>query len=108
MKRGKNIMTYEATSIKRFSVIFAIWCKNSWRIRFHVVVSPKGVIVFRLSKTIFMENGRIFMPEEIIHHLCVSLFIGVHSNDNEIDLTVRAYANATGTDTSNPTVNNEQ
>lgn len=94
---GRKILTYSATAIKRFSIIIAFWHKSAWRIRTRIVVSlTNGVIAFPLTKTLFMENGRIFAPNEYKSN--TALFIGLHSPADEIKLVLRVYANANGKD----------
>lgn len=94
-KNGKKIMTFSATSIKRFSIIIAFWHKNSWRMRTRLVASlTNGLIAFPLTKKIFMENGRISLPSEYVNN--TALFIGIHAPTDVINLCLRIYANANG------------
>lgn len=93
---GKKIMTFKATAIKRFSIILAFWHNRAWRIRSRIVVSlTNGVVAFPLTKMLFNENGRVFVPDE--YKLNTVLFMGMHTLTNEVNASLRIYANASGT-----------
>lgn len=93
---GDTVMTFEASSIKRFSIIFAVLYKNAWRLRLRLVVTlNNGVIGFPMTKTLFVQNDSIQFPEEFRPNTV--LMLGLHS-DNDIKLALRVFANANGAD----------
>lgn len=91
---GSTVMTFEATSIKRFSIIFAVFIRNSWRLRLRLVITLKtGIIGFPLTKILYVDNGRIEIPKE--YRTNTVLFFGIHATD-DIQLAVRVFANSSG------------
>lgn len=93
--RGRKVMTFEAASMKRFSIIFAFLHKHSRKLRLRMVISLKnGVVAFPLTKTLFLDKGNIDVPKE--YNANTALFIGLHTQSDDIQFTVRAYANAAG------------
>lgn len=94
-QNGQTVMTFESVSIKRFSVIFAFFLKKSWRLRLRLVVTLEhGIIAFPMTKTLFINNGKIEIPKEFEQN--TMLLLGVHSEANEIDMPLRVYANVNG------------
>lgn len=92
---GRTVMTFDAISLKRFAMIFAFWHKGSWRIRFRLVVTTNnGMIVFPLTKTVYMNNGQPQVPED--YKVNTTLFFALHSEADVNKIAMRIFANATG------------
>lgn len=95
-----TVMTYAAISIKRFSIIFAVFLRNSWRLRLRLVVTLKnGILGFPLTKILFVDNGRVEVPKEYQHNTV--LLLGIHSTD-DIELAIRVFANSNGLNITGP------
>lgn len=59
------MMSYDAVSIKRFSIVFGFYHKKAWRLRIRLVVTTSiGIILFPVTKTLFIENGKFQVPED--------------------------------------------
>lgn len=105
--RGKNLMTFEAAAMKRFCIIFAFWHKDSWRIRQRLVISlTNGLVCFPLTKTMFIENGLIKVPND--YKANTVLLLGIHTPNKELNMKVRVYANNTGKNICTPDFNGYQ
>lgn len=92
---GSTMMTCEASSIKRFSIVFAVFHRNAWRLRLRLIVTLKtGIIGFKLTKTLYVDNERVMIPPE--YQTNTVLIFGLHSRAENIAFDLRAYANSTG------------
>lgn len=92
---GRKIMTYKSTSMHRFSIVFAYFHKNAWRLRLRLVVTTNnGVKAFPMTKTLYLEDGRVEIPREFKTNSV--LFIGLHSDTENIETAVRVHANSSG------------
>lgn len=93
---GRKVMTLNAVSMKRFSILFCFCNKNKWRARFAIIFSTKnGVLGFKMTKKLFKaEDGQFYVPNS--WKASTVLCFGVHSSNNDIDMTLRINANDTG------------
>lgn len=92
---GKKVMSFDAVSLKRFSILFAFCVKNTWRIRLSLVFTTKqGVLGFRVTKALFTEeDGRLKVPKTWEGNTV--LFFGIQSENDDVDMTMRIHANKT-------------
>lgn len=98
---GNTVMTYEAVSIKPFSIVFGFYHKKAWRLRFCLVVSQSnGIILFPMTKTLFIDDEKIQVPAEMRGN--TALVFGFHSKADAINLAFRVFANNTGYVNENP------
>lgn len=90
-----NFLTVSASSFSRFSVLIAIFQKGYWRSRFRCVLTNKhGLIVFKMTSTLHMENGRFILPNALQSNtVCV---IGLKPKGNELSALVNVWANREG------------
>lgn len=90
----KLVITYSANAIHRFSVVLAYRMEGVWRLRFRVVTSKDGVLVFPLFST-FQHNANVYsVPPE--YDTNTVLILGVDANQNESKIMMRIYANENG------------
>lgn len=95
LQSGRTVMTLDAVSIKRIAIVFAFWHKHCWRVRFRLVVSTSnGMVAFPLTRTLFLDDGKIQMPTDFKHN--TALFLGLHSEADLNTLALRVFANANG------------
>lgn len=92
---NSNLLTFETSSIKRFSVIFAFFHKKAWRLRLRLVITTtNGIIAYPLTKTLFITDGKIELPNEFQAN--TALLIGIHTTADAANFALRVYANTTG------------
>lgn len=60
-------MSFDATSIKRFAIVFAVFIRNSWKLRLRLVITLKtGIVAFPLTKTLFVDDGCVEIPPLLV------------------------------------------
>lgn len=93
---GKTVMSFDTTTIKRFCILFAFRYRNSWRIRFALVITTKyGAMGFRITKTLRAdEHGRFCIPKSWEQNTV--LLFGIQPNNNDVHITMRIFANDNG------------
>lgn len=88
---GASLMTFGATSIKRFSIVFAMFYRNAWRIRLRLVVTQKnGIIGLPLTKIIYSDHGKIEIPME--YRKNTALMVRIFSKYQDISIDLRVFA----------------
>lgn len=93
--QGKSVITFDATLIKRFSIVVAYLLGGFWRLRYRLVVTLQdGVLCFPMRKTCDNQNGVYRIPIEF--DLNTALIIGIAPSDEKSALNLRIYANETG------------
>lgn len=90
---GLRCIFYDAISIKRFSIMFAVRNQSRWRFRFRAMLSATdGLLCFPMRKT-FYNNGHLLQfPEEF--SLNTVLIIGIDSPDEEINVNFKVLTNS--------------
>lgn len=65
---------------------------NSWRLRLRAVLTPNsGLLVFKITKTLPIENGHILIPPEF--RLNTIALFGMKPTDRNFYAEVRVHAN---------------
>lgn len=92
---GKKIVSFDATSVNRFGILFAFLHNGSWRVRLSLVFTTRnGVLGFKATKTLYKNNGRFEVPTTWAANTV--LFLGVRSVNNE-DVPRSHYGNVRST-----------
>lgn len=90
-----TMLCYKAVSIKRSSIVVGFWKNGAWRLRLRLVVSTKnGLMAFPLTKTLYLDNGKILIPTK--YKANTALFIGLHSEEEVNRIGLRIWANDFG------------
>lgn len=88
---GLRTIFYDAISIKRFSIMFAVRNKNRWRFRFRfrgLLSATDGFVLFPMRKT-FYNNGHLLQfPAEF--SLNTVLIIGIDSLDENFKVYTKS------------------
>lgn len=85
-----KVISYEAVSYNRFSLLIAIWSNGQWRLRFRVVpTTVHGVLIFKLSSKLQLQNGCIHMPDE----KNTVVIIGIKPETDEVKIDFQIHAN---------------
>lgn len=93
--KNKSVITFNSSSIKRFSVAVAYIVDGLWRLRYRIVVTLQdGILCFPLYSTIGNRNGVCRVPKEC--DLNTVLIIGIATEKEKSDVTLRIYANELG------------
>lgn len=93
--KGKLVIGFNATLLKRFSVAVAYFIDGLWRLRYRIVTTlQSGVLCFPLCKTLQNQNGVHRIPAE--YDANTALIIGIAPAGFESEVTLRGYANETG------------
>lgn len=92
---NRSVLTFDAVSIKRFSMVFGFFYKKAWRLRLRLVVTTtNGIVGFPMTKTMFMNDGKFEVPKEFQTNTV--LLFGLHTQSDAINLALRVFANTTG------------
>lgn len=86
-----QILSYDASSFYRFSIVIAVFSGGQWRARFRVVTSTiHGLLVFKLRSTIAMQNGQVVFPDEFKSN--TTLVLGIKPKTFAVKLDFRVHA----------------
>lgn len=93
---NEQFIGFKQTQFNRCSFLIAVLDgKGIWRLRFRLVVTPvHGLAVFKLSKTLNVNHGRIEMPNDLMVNT-VAVF-GVAPIESSFYITLRVHANESG------------
>lgn len=84
---------FKQSTLNRCSLLIAVFDKGIWRLRFRLVVTPKsGLLIFPLTQTLNIFNGKITVPEESN----TIAIIGFILKKSELVLQMRVHANESG------------
>lgn len=87
---GNRTITYEASSVKRFSIIFAVFKDNRWRFRFRALFSPTdGILCFPMYKTFYNQGRSLVIPDEFKFNTV--LVIGLNSPNIEFKVNFKVF-----------------
>lgn len=90
-----QVITFNATALKSFAIMFAVQSENLWRVRFLLVITPKhGVLCFKPQQTLYKQNGLFEIPAG--YNLNTALFIGLRNVPDKANIDVRVFANEFG------------
>lgn len=87
---------FKQTKFNRCSFLIAVLDAGGiWRLRFRLVITPKhGLVVFKLTKTLNVNNGRIEIPNDSMVNT-VAVF-GFTNIEPSFYITLRIHANQNG------------
>lgn len=81
-----NVVSFESSAFKRFSVAIAIFLNGGWRLRYRLVTTTtNGVLVFKLKSTMNLHNGK-FIPPESLNTIAV---YGIRPKHNNFKMMLR-------------------
>lgn len=91
-----NILSYDASSIKRMSFIVAVLSGNGyWRLRYRCVLTTiHGLLLFKLRSTLQMQNGRFILPPEYKSN--TTFVLGIKPEAFSVKMDFRIFANENG------------
>lgn len=91
-----NLLSYTASSFKRFSFVIAILdAKGYWRLRYRCVISStNGLLVFKLRSTLQIQNGTMVVPPQ--YQFNSVILLGIKPSLDTFKIGFKIFANQDG------------
>lgn len=99
-ENGKQMVSYSAVSIKRFSVLVAVFANHKWRFRLRIVLTEdRGILCFPMRTTFDTVNGKHMIPEGFRYNTPLILGIGTTGEQSTLRFKISASTNGIVVDT---------
>lgn len=99
---GERLLRYSGVSMKRFSILVAVFVAKQWRFRLRILVTEdRGLLCFPMRTTFDSIDGKFIIPHGCEYNTPIIVGIGSTSDQFKLKFKVSASPNGKIIDTTN-------